>query len=397
MNRLSQRIENMAPSATVAMNLMSNELKAQGVDIINLTVGEPDFCTPDYIKEAAKKAINDNYSFYTAVAGYTELLEAISQKFKRENGLDYAPDQILVSNGGKHSIANAIMALVDRGDEVIIPAPYWVSYYELVKLAEGENVIISTSVDNDFKITPQQLENAITHKTRVFLICSPNNPTGSVYSKQEIAALAEVLQPHENIYIISDEIYEHINFVGRHVSLAQFDFLKERVVIINGVSKAYAMTGWRIGYMGAPSWLTKACIKLQGQFTTGASSIAQRAAIAALNGGLVEVEKMRKTFLKRRDLVLQKLGEIKGLKCNVPEGAFYVFPDVSNYFGKSDGKVTIKDTVDVSMYLLEEAHVGTVAGIAFGDPNCIRISYATSDDVLIEAMKRMKTALVRLI
>ena len=393
MEKLSQRILNMEPSATVAMNKKSNDLKAQGIDIINLSVGEPDFNTPDYVKEAAKKAIDDNYSFYTDVAGYKDLLQVISDKFKRDNNLDYGIDQILVSNGGKHSIANALMALVDKGDEVIIPAPFWVSYYELVKLAEGVNIVINANIEHDFKITPRQLEQAITPKTKAIILCSPNNPTGSVYSKDEMKALADVLAKHEQIFVISDEIYEHINFVGGHISIAQFDFMKDRTVVVNGVSKAFAMTGWRIGYLGAPTWLARACIKLQGQFTTGASSIAQRAALAAISGELDTVHEMRKVFLRRRDLVVQKMLEIAGLKCNVPEGAFYVFPDISNFFGKSDGTSTIKDTNDMSLYLLEKAHIGTVPGIAFGDPNCIRISYATSDELLVEAMSRMKNAL----
>ncbi|MBN1184742.1 MAG: pyridoxal phosphate-dependent aminotransferase [Bacteroidales bacterium] len=396
MEKLSNRISSMLPSATVAMNKKSNDLKAQGIDIINLSVGEPDFNTPQHIKDAAKKAIDDNYSFYTDVAGYKDLLQAISEKFKRENNLEYGLDQILVSNGGKHSIANALMALVDKGDEVIIPAPYWVSYYELVKLAEGENVVINANIDNDFKITPEQLEKAITSKTRALILCSPSNPTGSVYSKKEMQGLVNVLLKFPQVFVISDEIYEHINFVDKHVSIAQFEGMKDRVAVINGVSKGFAMTGWRIGYMGAPAWLAKACIKLQGQFTTGASSIAQRASLAALTGGLETVYEMRKVFLRRRDLVVQKMSEISGLKYNIPEGAFYVFPDVSNFFGKSDGTGIIKDTNDMSLYLLEKAHIGTVPGIAFGDPNCIRISYATSDEKLVDAMQRMKDALDKL-
>ncbi|MDP4274705.1 MAG: pyridoxal phosphate-dependent aminotransferase, partial [Bacteroidota bacterium] len=393
MEKVSQRIANLASSQTVAMNQKSKELQAQGIDIINLSVGEPDFFTPDHVKKAAKKAIDDNFSFYSPTNGFKDLLEAIVQKFKKENNLDFTTDQVMVSNGGKHAIANVLMCLVDKGDEVIIPAPYWVSYSELVKLAEGVNVIVPTTFGNDFKMTADQLEKAITPKTKALILCSPCNPTGSVYSHDELKALADVLDKHKDVFILSDEIYEHINYVGKHESIAQFEFLRDRVVVINGVSKGYAMTGWRIGYIGAPKWITKACSKLQGQMTTGASSIAQKAAVAALTSENSYTLMMRDAFKRRRDLVLGKLGEIKGLKVNKPEGAFYVFPDVSAYFGKSDGSSTINNSSDMCLYLLNKGHIATVPGSAFGDDHCIRISYATSDENLAEAMKRMKASL----
>lgn len=396
MEQVSHRLAALAESSTVAMNQKTKELQAKGVDIINLTVGEPDFFTPDHIKEAAKKAIDDNYSFYTAVAGYPELQEAISKKLKRENNLDYAPSQIIVSNGAKHSLANALLALINKGDEVIIPAPYWVSYAELVKLAEGTNIILNTEVEQDFKITPAQLEKAITPKTKAFMLCSPSNPTGSVYSKAELQAIVDVLMKHPNIFVITDEIYEHINFIGGHCSIAQFPEIKERVVLINGVSKSYAMTGYRIGYMAAAPWIAKACNKLQGQMTTNASTIAQRAAIAALNGDQSVVEKFRQAFEKRRDMVYNAVIQIKGVKCNKPDGAFYVFPDISSFFGKSADRVTIKNSDDMSMYLLEKGFIATVAGSGFGNDKCIRISFATSDEKLVEALKRLKNALEKL-
>ncbi|MDP4227253.1 MAG: pyridoxal phosphate-dependent aminotransferase [Bacteroidota bacterium] len=396
MEKVSQRIANLASSQTVAMNQKSKELQAQGIDIINLSVGEPDFFTPDHVKKAAKKAIDDNFSFYSPTNGFKDLLEAIVQKFKKENNLDFTTDQVMVSNGGKHAIANVLMCLVDKGDEVIIPAPYWVSYSELVKLAEGVNVIVPTTFGNDFKMTADQLEKAITPKTKALILCSPCNPTGSVYSHDELKALADVLDKHKDVFILSDEIYEHINYVGKHESIAQFEFLRDRVVVINGVSKGYAMTGWRIGYIGAPKWITKACSKLQGQMTTGASSIAQKAAVAALTSENSYTLMMRDAFKRRRDLVLGKLGEIKGLKVNKPEGAFYVFPDVSAYFGKSDGSSTINNSSDMCLYLLNKGHIATVPGSAFGDDHCIRISYATSDENLAEAMKRMKASLEKL-
>jgi len=396
MEHLSKRIKNLSESQTIAMNQKSKDMQAQGIDVINLSVGEPDFFTPDHIKEAAKKAVDDNFSFYSPVPGYPELRKAISEKFKRENNLDYAPEQIVVSNGAKHSLANALLALVDAGDEVIVPAPYWVSYAELVKLSEGKNIILETSLENDFKITPDQLKNAITPNTKAILICSPSNPTGSIYTKDELEALAKVVAPHERIFIITDEIYEHINFVGKHESFAQFDFIKDRVVTINGVSKGYAMTGYRIGYMGAPAWLAKACTKLQGQVTTGPSSIAQQASIAALNSPPETTEKMRVVFQRRRDLIMKLLGEIPGVKFNTPAGAFYIFPDVSAYYGKSDGRTTINNSTDFCIYLLENAHIATVPGEAFGEPKCIRISFATSDDKLETAMRAFKEAAEKL-
>jgi aspartate aminotransferase len=396
MEQVSHRVASLAQSSTIAMNTKTKELQSQGVDVINLTVGEPDFFTPDHIKQAAKKAIDDNFSFYTNVPGYPDLLDAISKKLKRENNLDFAPNQIIVSNGAKHSLANAILTLVNKGDEVIIPAPYWVSYAELVKLAEGINVIINTEVESDFKITPAQLEKAITPKTKVFTLCSPSNPTGSVYSRSELKALVDVLLKHPNIFVITDEIYEHINFIGGHESIAQFPEIKERVVLINGVSKSYAMTGYRIGYMAAAEWIAKACNKLQGQMTTNASTIAQKASVAALNGDQTVVEQFRKAFEKRRDMVYEAIMKIKGIKCNKPDGAFYVFPDISSFFGKSAEGRTIKSSDDMSFYLLEKAFIATVPGSGFGNDKCIRISFATSDDKLVEALKRLSSALNKL-
>jgi aspartate aminotransferase len=396
MEHLSKRINSLSESQTIAMNQKSKDLQAQGIDVINLTVGEPDFFTPPHVKEAAKKAVDDNFSFYSAVNGYPELLKAISNKFKTENNIDFKPEQIIVSNGAKHSLANAILCLIDEGDEVIIPAPYWVSYAELVKLAQGKNVILSTTLETNYKITPAQLEKAITPKTKALLLCSPSNPTGSLYSKEELKGLVDVLIKHPRVFVISDEIYEHINFVGKHVSIAEFPEIKERCVIINGVSKGYAMTGYRIGYMGAPAWLTKACSKLQGQMTTNASTIAQKAATVALTSDNTYTKDMNKAFLRRRDLVLGLMKEIPGLKCNVPEGAFYVFPDVSYYYGKSDGTTTIKTDMDLCLYLLDKAFVATVPGDAFGEPKCIRISYANSDEKLTKALKQMKEALAKL-
>lgn len=396
MEQVSKRVAALSESQTIAMNQKTKDLQAKGINVINLTVGEPDFFTPDNIKAAAKKAIDDNFSFYSPVPGYPELINAIVNKFKRDNNLDYAPNQILVSNGAKHSIANAMLALVNPGDEVIIPAPYWVSYAELVKLAEGTNVIIDTTVESDFKITPAQLQNAITPKTKALLLCSPSNPTGSVYTQAELKALANVLAQHPNIFVIADEIYEHINFMGGHQSIAQFAFMKERSVIVNGVSKGYAMTGYRIGYMAAPAWLTKACNKLQGQMTTGASSIAQRAAIEALNGDQTIVETFRVAFEKRRNIVMEVVKTIPGVKCNNPDGAFYIFPDISSYFGKTDGSMVINSSDDMSLYLLDKAFIATVPGSGFGYDKCIRISFATADDKVIESMKRFKEALLNL-
>jgi aspartate aminotransferase len=393
MEQVSQRVAALAESSTIAMNQKTKELQSKGIDVINLTVGEPDFFTPDHIKEAGKKAIDDNFSFYSNVAGYPELLDAISKKLKRENNLDYLPSQIVVSNGAKHSLANAVLSLINKGDEVIIPAPYWVSYAEQVKLAEGINVIIDTEVEQDFKITPSQLENAITAKTKAFMLCSPSNPTGSVYSKAELKALVDVLAKHPAIFIITDEIYEHINFIGGHQSIAQFPEIKERVVLINGVSKSYAMTGYRIGYMAAAPWIAKACNKLQGQMTTNASTIAQRAALAALNGDQGVVEKFRLAFEKRRDMIYNEIIKIKGLKCNKPDGAFYVFPDISSFYGKSVNGTIINNSDEMSFYLLEKASIATVPGSGFGNDKCIRISFATSDDNLVKAIFRFKEAL----
>lgn len=396
MEYVSDRVKSLAVSQTLAMDQKSRELKAKGIDVISLSLGEPDFNTPDYIKEAAKKAIDDNYSKYPPVPGYEDLRKAISAKFKRENNLDYAPDQIIVSAGGKHSLINVILSLVNPGDEVVILAPYWVSYYDQVILAGGKPVIISTTIDNDFKIKPEQLENAISGKTRLVIFNSPSNPTGMVYSKAEMEVLARIIEKHEGVFVISDEIYEHIIFEGEHVSLASFGFIYDRVITVNGVSKGYAMTGWRIGYIGAPVWLAKACNKLQGQFTSGVCSIAQRAALAALQGTGESQRIMRDAFLRRRDLVVGLLKEIKGLKVNVPQGAFYVMPDISYFIGKSDGVTRIADSGELAMYLLDKARVATVGGDAFGAPECIRISYATSDELLVEAMKRIKVALENL-
>jgi aspartate aminotransferase len=396
MEQVSDRLAKLSASATIAMNQRSKDLQAEGIDVINLSVGEPDFNTPDHIKEAAKKAIDDNYSFYPPVAGYPALRKAIVDKLKKQNRLDYTPDQITVSNGAKHSIVNVLLCIINAGDEVIIPAPYWVSYAEQSKIAEGTNVILETGIDTDFKVTAEQVKNAITPKTRAILLCSPSNPTGSVYSKDELKAIADVLAPHERIIIISDEIYEHINFVGKHESIAQFSNVKDRVVLVNGVSKGYAMTGWRLGYIAAPVWITKAVTKLQGQFTSGATAVAQIASITALTGDHGPTEAMNKAFKRRRDLVLGHLDKIDGVKCTVPQGAFYVFPDVSAYFGKSFEGKEIKDSGDLCMYLLESGHIATVPGAAFGAPDCIRISFANSDENLEKAMQRLKNALAKL-
>lgn len=396
MNQISQRIMAMSPSATLAMSQKSNELKAQGVDVINLSVGEPDFFTPDHIKEAAKKAVDENFSFYTPVPGYLTLRKAICAKLKRENNLDFTPEQIIVSNGAKQSLCNCILALVNPGDEIIIPTPAWVSYVEMVKLAEGKNVLVPATVEQDFKITPAQLEAAITPKTKMVMLCSPSNPTGSVYSREELKGLADVLAKYPDIIILADEIYEHINYTGEFNSISQFENVRDRVVIVNGVSKAYAMTGWRIGFLAAPLWIAKANSKLQSQYTSGCSSIAQKAAEEAYNGPQECVETMRQAFERRRDLIVSLLKEIPGLKINHPEGAFYIFPEVSSYFGKTDGSRTIKDANDLAMYLLEVAHVATVDGAAFCAPGYIRLSYATSDDNIREAARRIAEALAKL-
>ena len=396
MEHISQRIQALSPSATLAMSQKSNELKAQGVDVINMSVGEPDFHTPDHIKEAAKKAIDDNFTFYTPVAGYMSLRKAIAAKMKNENGVDFAPEQIVVSGGAKQSLCNVILSTINPGDEVVIPTPAWVSYVEMVKLAEGVTVTVPAGVDQNFKITPEQLEAAITPKTRMVLFCSPSNPTGSVYSRDELKAFVDVLEKYPQVLILSDEIYEHINFTGSFTSIAEFESVRNRTIIVNGVSKAYAMTGWRIGFIAAPLWVAKATTKLQGQYTSNPSSIAQKAAEAAYTGPQECVEDMRKAFERRRDLVTSLLKEIPGLKINHPEGAFYIFPVVSAYFGKRYGERVIKDANDVAMYLLEEAHVATVNGDAFCAPGYIRLSYATSDDNIREACRRIAEALAKL-
>lgn len=396
MNQVSVRIASLAESETLAMSQKSNELKAKGIDVINLSVGEPDFNTPEHIKDAAKKAIDDNFSFYTPVGGYLSLRKAICKKLKRENNLDYTPAQIVCSNGAKQSVCNTLLSVVNPGDEVIIPTPSWVSYVEMVKLAEGRVVEIHAGIEQDFKITPQQLEAAITTKSKAILLCSPSNPTGSVYSKIELERLANVLAKHPQITIISDEIYEHINYVGKHESIAQFENVRDRVVIINGVSKAYAMTGWRLGWIAAPKWLADACNKLQGQYTSAPSSIAQKAAEAAYLSSQKCITDMRQAFNRRRDLIVKLASEIEGLKVNKPDGAFYIFPKCSSYFGKSYNGKTINTSTDLAMFLLEEAHVASVGGVAFGAPDCIRFSYATSDENIIEAMSRVKATLAKL-
>ena len=395
-NILSDRLNRLSPSATLAMSQRSSELKAQGVDIINLSVGEPDFNTPDHIKEAAIQAVQDNWTRYSPVPGYPSLKKAIVAKLKNENGLDYQPSQILCSNGAKQSVCNAIMALVNPGDEVIIPAPYWVSYPQMVLLAEGTPVAIPTTIEQDFKVTPEQLEQAITPRTRAIILCSPSNPTGSVYSAAELEALKDVLLKHERVMVIADEIYEHINYVGAHASMAQFADIKDRVVIVNGVSKAYAMTGWRIGFIAAPEWVVKGCNKLQGQYTSGPCSVSQKAAEAAYTGSQECVETMRQAFERRRDLIVSLAREIPGLEVNNPQGAFYLFPKCSSFFGKRDGDRVINNSTDLAMYLLEVGHVATVGGDAFGSPECFRMSYATSEANITEAMRRIADTLARL-
>ena len=396
MNQLSERLNRLSPSATLAMSQKSGELKAQGIDIINLSVGEPDFNTPDHIKEAAKKAIDDNYSRYSPVTGYPALRQAIVDKLKRENGLDYTPAQIVCSNGAKQSVCNTVMALVNAGDEVIIPAPYWVSYPQMVLLAEGTPVIVEAGIEQDFKITPAQLEAAITPRTRLLILCSPSNPTGAVYSAAELEALAEVLRRHERVIVVSDEIYEHINYIGQHASIAACPGMKERTVVVNGVSKAYAMTGWRIGFTASPEWIAKACSKLQGQYTSGPCSVSQMAATAAFAGDQTCVEEMRKAFERRKDLIVRLAKEVPGFEVNEPHGAFYLFPKCSYYFGKADGDRVIKSSTDFAMFLLEVAHVATVGGDAFGSPDCFRMSYATSDENIVEALRRIREAVARL-
>ena len=395
--KLSERLNRLAPSATLAMSQKSGEMKAQGIDVINMSVGEPDFNTPDHIKAAGKKAIEENFSTYSPVPGYADLRQAVSDKLKKENGLEYSLAEILVSNGAKQSVCNTVMALVDEGEEVIIPAPYWVSYPQMVLLAGGTPVFIDATFEQNFKITPEQLEAAITPKTRMLILCSPSNPTGSVYSKEELKALADVIKKHDDLFVLADEIYEHINYVGHHESIAQFEGMKERCIIVNGVSKAYAMTGWRIGYIAAPEWIVKGCNKLQGQYTSGPCSISQKAAVEAYVASQECVETMRQAFEKRRDLIVKLAKEIPGLEVNVPNGAFYLFPKCSSFFGMKteDGKV-IANSTDLAMYLLEVGHVATVGGDAFGSPECFRMSYATSDANIIEAMRRIKEVLAKL-
>lgn len=397
MAQLSDRLNRLSPSATLAMSQKSSEMKAQGIDVINLSVGEPDFNTPDHIKDAAKKAVDENYSRYSPVPGYPELRKAIVTKLQKENNLEYGLNEVMVSNGAKQCVCNAVMALVNNVDEVIVPAPYWVSYPQMVKLAGGTPVYVNAGFEQNFKMTPQQLEAAITPKTKMLILCSPSNPTGSVYSKEELKALAEVIRRHDDLYVLADEIYEHINYVGRHESIAQFDGMKERCIIVNGVSKAYAMTGWRIGYMAAPEWIIKGCNKLQGQYTSGPCSVSQKAAEAAYTLDQGCVEDMRLAFERRRNLVVKLAKEIEGLEVNVPEGAFYLFPKCSSFFGKHTDGYVINNATDLAMYLLEVGHVATVSGDAFGDPECIRLSYATSDDNLREAMRRIKETLARLV
>ena len=396
MAQLSNRLNRLAPSATLAMSQKSSEMKAQGIDVINMSVGEPDFNTPDHIKEAAKKAIDENYSRYSPVPGYPELRKAIVAKLKNENGLEYGINEMLGSNGAKQSVCNTVMALCNDGDEVIIPAPYWVSYPQMAKLAGAEPVIVNAGFEQNFKMTPEQLEAAITPKTRMLILCSPSNPTGSVYSQEELDALAKVILSHEELYVLADEIYEHINYVGKHASIAKAEGMRERTIIVNGVSKAYAMTGWRIGYIAAPEWIVKGCNKLQGQYTSGPCSVSQKAAEAAYTMDQTCVETMRQAFQRRRDLIVKLAKDIPGLEVNVPEGAFYLFPKCSSFYGKACGDKVINNSNDLAMFLLEEGHVATVGGDAFGDPECFRMSYATSDDNIREAMKRIKETLAKL-
>lgn len=396
MAQLSDRLNRLAPSATLAMSQRSNEMKAQGINVINMSVGEPDFMTPDYVKEAGKRAIDDNFSKYSPVPGYLSLRTAIANKLKRENNLNYSASEVIVGTGGKQGVCNTILALVNPGDEVIIPAPYWVSYPQMVKLAGGEPVIVSAGIEQDFKVTADQLKAAITSKTKLIILCSPSNPTGSVYTKEELEALSKIVLEHNNLFVLSDEIYEHINYVGCHASIAACEGMKERTIICNGVSKAYAMTGWRLGWVAAPEWIIKGLNKLQGQYTSGTSSVSQMAALAAYEGDQGCVEDFRKAFQRRRDLIVSLAKEVPGLEVNVPEGAFYLFPKCSSYFGKTDGKHVINNSTDFALYLLEEGHVATVAGDAFGSPDYFRMSYATSDDNIIEALSRIKEVLLKL-
>ncbi len=396
MAQLSDRLNRLAPSATLAMSQRSNEMMAQGINVINMSVGEPDFMTPDYVKEAGKKAIDDNFSKYSPVPGYLSLRKAIANKLKRENNLNYSASEVIVGTGGKQGVCNTILALVNPGDEVIIPAPYWVSYPQMVKLAGGEPVIVSAGIEQDFKVTADQLKAAITSKTKLIILCSPSNPTGSVYTKEELEALAKIVLEHNDLFVLSDEIYEHINYIGCHASIAACEGMKERTIICNGVSKAYAMTGWRLGWVAAPEWIIKGLNKLQGQYTSGTSSVSQMAALAAYEGDQGCVEDFREAFQRRRDLIVSLAKEVPGLEVNVPEGAFYLFPKCSSYFGKTDGKHVINNSTDFALYLLEEGHVATVAGDAFGSPDYFRMSYATSDDNIIEALSRIKEVLLKL-
>jgi len=396
MELLSERINNLSESATIAMSAKSREMREQGKDVISLSLGEPDFNTPDFIKDAAKKAIDDNYSFYPPISGYKDLREAISKKLKRDNQLDYSPDQIVVSTGAKQSIANIILCTINPGDEVLLPAPYWVTYYEIVKLAGGKPVVIPTKIENDFKITGEELEKFLTNRSRMMIFSTPCNPSGSVYNAEELKDLAGVIRMHEDFLVIADEIYELIQFEGEHTSLATLPGMENQVITVNGLSKGFAMTGWRLGYMAAPLWLAKACNKMQGQFTSATCSITQRAAIAAIEADPSEVSYMKDAFLKRRDLVLDLLQDVEGVETNVPKGAFYIFPNVKKLFGKKHDGNTIENSTDLCMYLLEEAHVALVPGDAFGSPDCLRISYATSEDQLREAMDRIKNALNKL-
>lgn len=396
MAQLSDRLNRLAPSATLAMSQRSNEMMAQGINVINMSVGEPDFMTPDHVKEAGKRAIDDNFSKYSPVPGYLSLRKAIANKLKRENNLNYSASEVIVGTGGKQGVCNTILALVNPGDEVIIPAPYWVSYPQMVKLAGGEPVIVPAGIEQDFKVTADQLKAAITSRTKLIILCSPSNPTGSVYTKEELEALAKIVLEHNDLFVLSDEIYEHINYIGCHASIAACEGMKERTIICNGVSKAYAMTGWRLGWVAASEWIIKGLNKLQGQYTSGTSSVSQMAALAAYEGDQGCVEDFRKAFQRRRDLIVSLAKEVPGLEVNVPEGAFYLFPKCSSYFGKTDGKHVVNNSTDFALYLLEEGHVATVAGDAFGSPDYFRMSYATSDDNIIEALSRIKEVLLKL-
>jgi aspartate aminotransferase len=395
--KVSDRLNRISVSQTLEMAKRSRELRDKGADIIDLSIGQPDFKTPAHIKEAAKRAIDNDMTFYSPVPGFKELREAVAQKFKKENGLDFSPNQIVISNGAKQAIANAILSIISAGDEILVPVPYWVSYGEIINLADGKNVFLKTDVEDNYKVRPEQIRDAITEKTRLFIFSSPSNPAGSVYSKEELRQIAEVIAEHEKIIVISDEIYEHINFIGAHESIAQFDCLKDRVIVINGVSKGYAMTGWRVGYMAAPQWVTDLCVKLQGQYTSGASSISQMAALEAISSDdNIYTLGMNAAFKRRRDLIIELISDIHGIRTNIPQGAFYVFPDISEFFGRSDGYINVKNASDLALYLLNEAHVAVVPGNAFGDPSCIRFSYAISREKISLAFERIRHALDRL-